>query len=197
MNNEEKPTPQEEEVSGIHGGPSQEKPEPHGEDRETESGTDAAAEEISPLDKALLKITELEDSLARRNADLYNLRQEYGNYVKRAKQEQTNAREQGIGRVLEALLGVLDNAHLAREHGDLTGGAGKVVDELEQTLRTNFNLERFGAVGDKFDPQLHEALMHQTSSDVESEQVAQLIQLGYRQGEKILRPARVGVVSPQ
>ena len=153
--------------------------------------------ELSELDQALLKQAELEEQLARRGADLYNLQQEYGNYVKRSKTDAMAQFELGKAKVIEVLIGVLDNAALAREHGELEGPAGKVVEELEATLATNFGLERFGAVGDEFDPMLHEALMHSTSADVQSEQVQVLMQPGYRMGEKLLRPARVGVVSPE
>ncbi|MBS6275654.1 MAG: nucleotide exchange factor GrpE [Actinomycetaceae bacterium] len=153
--------------------------------------------ELSELDQALLEVTELKDKLARAQADNYNLQQEYNGYVKRAKQENLRYQEIGVQKVLESLLGVLDNAELARVHGDLQGPAGAVVEELENTLKTNFQLERYGQAGDEFDPQLHEALMHQTSAEVEKEEIAQLMQPGYRTGEKVLRPARVGVVSPE
>lgn len=165
-----------------------------------ESASEAEGEgvvELSELDQALLKVAELEEQVARRNADYYNLQQEYSNYVKRAKQEALQQNTLGQGKVIEALLGVLDNATLAREHGDLVGPAGKIVDELEHTLQVNFGLERFGSVGDAFDPAIHEALMHQQSDDVDAEQISHVIQPGYRQGERVLRAARVGVVSPQ
>ncbi|WP_124055418.1 nucleotide exchange factor GrpE [Arcanobacterium ihumii] len=167
------------------------------QETQTQDGEGEAGFELSELDQALLKITELEDELARRKADLYNLQQEYNGYVKRAKADAVNQRALGVGKVLEALMGVLDNAELARQHGDLEGPAGVIVAELESTLERNFELKRFGEVGEDFDPEIHEALMHQTSADAESEHVAHLIQPGYRQGEKILRPARVGVVSPE
>ncbi|MDY5584762.1 MAG: nucleotide exchange factor GrpE [Arcanobacterium sp.] len=163
------------------------------------SGVEAESkiDEFSPLDQALLQVAELQEQLARRNADYFNLQQEYNGYVKRSKSEIVNQYEAGIAKVLESLFGVLDNAALARAHNDLSGPAGKIVEELEQTLLTNFQLERFGNEGDAFDPQVHEALMHQTSADVTEDRIAQLIQAGYKQGEKILRPARVGVVSPE
>lgn len=153
--------------------------------------------EISEADQALLKVAELEEQLARRNADLYNLRQEYNGFVKRSKQENLNAREGGVNKVLESLMGVLDDAALARQHDDLTGPAGTIVEKLEATLKTNFGLERFGAEGEDFDPNFHEALMSSTSPDVESEQIAQLIQPGYKVGDRVIRPARVGVVAPE
>ncbi|QOQ39515.1 nucleotide exchange factor GrpE [Trueperella pecoris] len=153
--------------------------------------------DLSELDQALLRVAELEEEVARRKADLYNLGQEYNGYVKRSKAEARTQYDAGITKVLENLLSVLDDAHLAREHGDLTGPAGTVVEKLEQTLATNFGLVRFGEIGDEFDPEHHEALMNQTSSDVETQQVQHIIQPGYKQGEKVVRPARVGVVSPE
>ncbi|QOR47963.1 nucleotide exchange factor GrpE [Trueperella pecoris] len=153
--------------------------------------------DLSELDQALLRVAELEEEVARRKADLYNLGQEYNGYVKRSKAEARTQYDAGITKVLDTLLSVLDDAHLAREHGDLTGPAGTVVEKLEQTLATNFGLVRFGETGDEFNPEHHEALMNQTSPDVETQQVQHIIQPGYKQGEKVVRPARVGVVSPE
>ncbi|MDP9800708.1 molecular chaperone GrpE [Arcanobacterium wilhelmae] len=175
-----------------------------GEDATEAAGGEPAADELSPLDTALLRVTELEvkvadleDKLARANASEYNLRQEYNGYVKRSKAEGMSRYESGQAKVIEALLSVLDDAALARQHGDLEGPSALIVDKLENMLKTNFKVERFGAEGDPFDPELHEALMHSTSAEVEAEQVAQLIQPGYKMGEKLLRAARVGVVSPE
>ncbi|MCF2706123.1 nucleotide exchange factor GrpE [Arcanobacterium haemolyticum] len=142
-------------------------------------------------------ISALEDKVARAHADVYNLQQEYNGFVRRSKADGVARREEGIAAVIETLLPVLDDAELARQHGDLEGPAGQIVEKIEQTLAVNYKVERFGAEGDDFDPQIHEALMHQTSPDVESEKVNVLIQPGYRIGDKLLRPARVGVVSPE
>lgn len=147
--------------------------------------------------EAQARIAELEDQLARANAATYNVNQEYSNYVRRSKADGEAQKQAGISGVLETLLTVLDDIELARQHGDLEGSAGAIAIKLEHVLETNYKLTRYGAEGDEFDPQLHEALMHSTSADVESEQVAQLIQPGYRVGEAVLRPARVGVVSPE
>lgn len=150
-----------------------------------------------PLAEAMNTIADLQDQLARRKADLYNVQQEYSNYVKRSKQEAVTHRANGESKVLEELLPVLDDIQLAREHGDAEGTAGLIFDKLENTLKTNFHLERFGAAGDAFDPQIHEALMHQTSADVESEQIQMVIQPGYKADDRLIRAARVGVVSPE
>lgn len=152
---------------------------------------------ISEADQALLKVAELEEQLARRNADLYNLRQEYNGYVKRSKADGLVQYDAGIAKVLDTLLPVLDDIMLARQHDDLAGPTGTILEKLEATLSTNFKMERFGAEGDVFDPNLHEALMATLSADVTEEQVGQLIQPGYMVDGRVIRPARVGVFKPE
>ena len=171
-------------------------------DPETETPTSSAdstdpADLTDPLAEAMATISSLEDQVARRGADLYNLEQEYKNYVRRSKAEGAVRREEGVASVVEALLPVLDDVELARQHGDLTGPFGAIAEKFESTLASSFGVERYGKVGDAFDPLLHEALMHSTSAEAEAETIETLIQPGYRIGEKVLRPARVAVVSPE
>lgn len=168
-------------------------------DPETETPTSSAdsTDLTDPLAEAMATISSLEDQVARRGADLYNLEQEYKNYVRRSKAEGAVRREEGVASVVEALLPVLDDVELARQHGDLTGPFGAIAEKFESTLASSFGVERYGKVGDAFDPLLHEALMHSTSSEAEAETIETLIQPGYRIGEKVLRPARVAVVSPE
>ena len=157
----------------------------------------SADELVDPLSEAMNTITSLEDQLARARAEIYNLQQEYNGYVRRSKQEGLARREDGIASVIENLLPVLDDVELARQHGDLQGPTGQIAEKIEQILGTNFKVERFGAEGDEFDPMIHEALMHQISPDATGQSVSALIQPGYRQGDRLLRAARVGVVSPE
>lgn len=164
---------------------------------DVEAGAGEDEVEADPLSEAMSSISRLEDELARARADYYNLNQEYSNFVKRSKADAFVRYDEGIAKVIDTLLPVLDDVQLAREHGDLEGTPGMIVEKLEQSLATSFKLERFGEVGDAFDPQIHEALMNTPSAEVDSEQVGTLIQPGYRLGEKLLRPARVGVLSPE
>ena len=82
---------------------------------------------------------------AERLADLQRLQAEYVNYRKRVERDRDVARDQGVAQVLESLLPVLDDIHLAREHGDLDGGPfAAIADKLEAILG-RFGVERFGA----------------------------------------------------
>lgn len=163
--------------------------------KEPAEGQDAA-EEQDPLAAAQAQIADLEDQLARRNADLYNLQEEYKRYVRRSKAEIADHKNAGVQSVGEALMPVLDDLALAREHGDLEGPTLAMADKLENTLKTQFGIERYGAQGEEFNPMVHDALTNMSSEDVTVPTVAHVIQPGYRCGERILRAARVAVQSP-
>ena len=140
---------------------------------------------------------------AERLVDLQRLQAEYVNYKRRVDRDRAVVQERAARSVVEALLPVLDDIHAAREHGDLEGGPfASIADKLESTLG-KFGLERYGAVGEEFDPSLHEALMHTawpqdgSVTATGSTTVVQVLQPGYRAGEQILRAARVAVADPE
>ena len=58
-------------------------------------------------------------------------------------------------------------------------------------------MERFGDIGEAFDPEVHEALMHEHSEEASQNTISTVLQPGYRVGEKVIRPARVAVTGPQ
>jgi molecular chaperone GrpE len=128
--------------------------------------------------------------------DLQRLNAEFVNYRKRVERDRAVAKDQALAGVAEALLPVLDDVHLARQHGDLTGPFVAIADKLENTLG-RIGLVRYGEVGEPFDPAVHEALMHSHSDEYAVATCAQVLQPGYRFGERVLRPARVAVADPQ
>jgi molecular chaperone GrpE len=138
---------------------------------------------------------ELAHQIAERTADLQRLQAEYVNYRRRVERDREAVREQALANVLTNLLPVLDDIGRAREHGELEGGFKSVGEALEAIVE-KLGLQRFGEPGDPFDPNVHEALMHQHSPDVEVPTAAQILQPGYRIGERVVRPARVAVVDP-
>ena len=165
---------------------------------------DAAAGRGAPEDDAAEADLHPDTFLAaERLADLQRLQAEYVNYKRRVDRDRAVVQERAAQSVIEAILPVLDDIHAAREHGDLVDGPfSAIADKLESTLG-KFGLERYGAVGEEFDPSLHEALMHTAwpqDGSVEptgSTTVVQVLQPGYRAGEQILRAARVAVADPE
>ncbi|MFV0254330.1 MAG: nucleotide exchange factor GrpE [Beutenbergiaceae bacterium] len=156
---------------------------------------EAAASDETAAAKA--EALDLADQLARSKADVYNLDQRFNAFVKRSRAEVVEARGRGHQDVVEALVGVLDDIDLARQHEELTGPFASIAEKLEGVLTGSFAMERFGAAGEEFDPSIHEALMHATDVDAKTETVQQVLQPGYKVGDKVIRPARVSVVGPE
>ncbi|MFN8073870.1 MAG: nucleotide exchange factor GrpE [Kineosporiaceae bacterium] len=132
--------------------------------------------------------------------DLQRLQAEYVNYRRRVERDRDVARGTAVAAVLESLLPVLDDVHLARQHGDLDGGPFAAIAEKLETTLQRFGLQRYGAPGEAFDPAVHEALMNvqaELPEGTETTTVVQVLQPGYRTGDKVLRAARVAVADPQ
>jgi molecular chaperone GrpE len=162
------------------------------EDIEAEGG-DQPGEDGQPFDKEL---ETLRGDLGELTRDLQRITAEYANYRKRVDRDRTLAAEYATGAVLTQLLPVLDDLDRARDHGDLVGPFGSVAEQLVTAL-TKFGLTAFGAPGDPFDPTLHEAVSHTSSPDVTETTCVEIMRRGYQLGERMLRPALVGVADPE
>jgi molecular chaperone GrpE len=137
----------------------------------------------------------LEVALAERTADLQRLQAEYANYRKRVERDRAAVKEHAVASVLTELLPVLDAIGQARDHGELSGGFKSVADSLQATV-AKLGLVTYGEKGEPFDPKIHEALTHMYSPDVAEDTCIDILQPGYRVGDRILRPARVAVAEP-
>ena len=135
------------------------------------------------------------DPVATLTNDLQRLQAEYANYRKRVERDRSVAHEMAIGAVLTELLALLDDVDRAEAHGELTGGFKAVADQLN-SITSRVGLEKYGTEGEAFDPQIHEALMHNMSADVVVPTASKILQPGYKYKERILRPARVAVTDP-
>ncbi len=138
---------------------------------------------------------DLATALAERTADLQRLQAEYVNYKRRVDRDREAARQSATGAVLTSLLPVLDDIGRARDHDELSGGFKAVAESLERAVG-GLGLQSFGEPGEPFDPRVHEALMHSYSDDVAQPVCQAVLQVGYRHGDRILRPARVAVAEP-
>lgn len=167
-----------------------------------EMAGDAAADDLTGVADDLHP-----DSLlaAERLEEMRRMQAEFVNFRNRTQRERELDKGRATGAVVESLLPVLDDIHSAREHGDLTEGSpfSAIADKLEQALG-RFGVERVGAVGDVFDPNVHEALMHLPveSSPVQLPEgttemtVVQVMQPGFKVGGQVVRAARVAVADP-
>jgi molecular chaperone GrpE len=176
------------------------KPEDKHEERDTRETVESPEEapEMMVTAQAVKDGKEAADvaaQLAERTADLQRLQAEYANYRKRVDRDRAAVREQAVVGTLSGLLPVLDAIGQAEEHGELSGGFKSVADSLQAALG-RLGLVAYGEKGDPFDPKIHEALTHSYSSDVAEDTCVEILQPGYKVGDRILRPARVAVAEP-
>lgn len=158
--------------------------------------TDAVAAAEAIVEAAGAAETDWEALAAERTGDLQRLQAEYVNYKKRVDRDRALSRQAGVEAVVADLMPVLDSIELARLHGDLEGGFKLVADELEK-LATKYGLVAFGEVGEEFDPARHDALMQVPLDEpVTVVTISQVMQRGYQLGDRVVRPARVGVANP-
>ncbi|HET9625081.1 MAG TPA: nucleotide exchange factor GrpE [Kofleriaceae bacterium] len=131
------------------------------------------------------------DRYLRTAADLENLR-------KRQKRELDDAKLESKGRVLKEMLPVVDNLERAIEHATTQAGSNPIVEGVQLVLRQfltafeRLDVTPIDAGGQPFDPNLHEAISQQ-ESDAAPGTVVQVLQRGYKSGDRLLRPALVVV----
>jgi molecular chaperone GrpE len=134
--------------------------------------------------------------IATLTADLQRLQAEYSNYRKRVERDRSLSHEIAVASVLTELLPILDDLDRAASHNELTGGFKAVADQLT-AITQRVGLIRYGEAPTSFDPNIHDALLHETSSEVSETMVTAILQPGYKFKERILRPARVTVTDPE
>jgi molecular chaperone GrpE len=129
--------------------------------------------------------------------DLRRVTAEYANYRKRTEANREAERERTTGDVVKLLLPVLDDLDRAEKHGDLAGDApfAQIAAKLRSSVE-RLGLRPFGAVGEAFDPNVHEAIFQQPSPDATGETVLDVVETGYLVGGTLLRAAKVVVQVP-
>ena len=173
-----------------------------GKDPVPEAANDAApaegAAEVDPIAVLEAEKTELRDKLLRGLADMENLR-------RRTEREVADARSYAVTNFARDMLNVADNVRRALESVPAEAREGAegpfkaLLEGIELTERDLLKtLERHGVrrlepQGQKFDPNLHQAMFEVPNAEVPNGSVVQVVQSGYVIGERVLRPALVGV----
>ncbi|HEX3708940.1 MAG TPA: nucleotide exchange factor GrpE [Pseudolabrys sp.] len=166
-----------------------------------ETTPEAHPPELVPAEQvtaALGAAAEFKDKLLRTLAEMENLR-------KRTEREVADARQYAIANFSRDVLAVADNMHRALEAIDselrdsadtkmksLVEGVELTERELMKVLERN-GVKMFSPAGEKFDPNLHQAMYEIETPELPAGHVAQVIQAGYMLGERVLRPAMVAV----
>ncbi|HEY6112351.1 MAG TPA: nucleotide exchange factor GrpE [Chthoniobacterales bacterium] len=177
-----------------------------GVEQQRQSSTTSVPSETAAATRA--EEAESEDEVARLQADLDRFRDlamrsqaDFENYKKRCAREKDEAVKYANRDLLERLVAIADNFELglsaAREQGEdspIHSGMSLVLKQLNDLLADN-GLRPIEAVGEKFDPNLHEAIAHEPSTEIPEETVLRQLRRGYRLKDRLLRPSTVVVSS--
>ena len=165
-------------------------------DATSESETNAPQD---PIDAELADLVDATGPISKEAellADLQRLQAEFVNYKVRVERDRDVSRNAAIAEVLRSLLPALDDLSRAEAHGDLEGSPFAAVVAKLRASGEKFGLKTFGAKGDKFDPEIHEALIQTPTADVTENTVAEVLDAGYLVGDRLLRAAKVAVFIP-
>ncbi|MEY3133874.1 MAG: molecular chaperone GrpE [Actinomycetota bacterium] len=163
----------------------------------SEENLAASEKELSDaVDEALNEATVVVDEVATLTADLQRLQAEYANYRKRVDRDRQLTSELAFAAVLSELLPVLDDLERAGDHGELTGGFKAVADRIN-TIVEKLGLTKFSDAPVAFNPEIHEALTHETSTEVTQPTATKILQPGYKFKDRVIRAARVAVTEPE
>ncbi|CAB0614388.1 nucleotide exchange factor GrpE [Corynebacterium diphtheriae] len=136
----------------------------------------------------------LESELAERTEDLQRLSAEYANYRRRTDRERKVGVEAAKAKVLGELLPILDDLELAQKHGDLDEGPFKAFRDKFVSVVEGLGVSAFGAEGDEFDAERHEAVQDLSSGD--DKVLGTVLRRGYQMNDRLLRTAMVIIADP-
>ncbi len=142
--------------------------------------------------EALKKELEAKDDLLKRTAA------EFDNFKKRTEREKAGVAEFAKAGIIKKLLPILDNVDRAaaadKESADYIKGVELIIKQFE-SLASDLGIEEVANVGDSFDPNFHEAVMHIEDENLGENVVSQVLQKGYKIGDTVIRPAMVQVAN--
>jgi molecular chaperone GrpE len=166
---------------------------------EENQNEDVAPESTDEVDQELADLVEETGPISKEAellADLQRLQAEFVNYKTRVERDRDVARNSAIAEVLRAILPALDDLSRAEAHGDLEGSPFAAVVGKLRNAGDKFGLKAFGEKGDKFDPEIHNALVQTPSAEVTENVIADVVEPGFMLGDRLLRPAMVAVHIP-
>lgn len=165
-----------------------------------EAGIDGggiASDDVAPalmerLDAAEKERDDLRDGLLR-------MRAEFDNFRRRVRHEQAQDRQRGIENFVTQLLPIVDNferamqaAENAHSFDSMADGVHLILRSISELLARN-EIEPIPALGEQFDPSLHDALQSVATDEAPDHTIVTEIERGYRMGSRVIRPSKVVV----
>lgn len=149
----------------------------------------------SKKDDELIK---LQEELAAKNDLLMRTAAEFDNFKKRTEREKAGIAEFAKAGLIKQLLPILDNIDRAAAADSTSADYIKGIEMIVKqflSLAGNIGITEIGGIGDEFDPNLHEAVMHIDDENFGENVIAEVLQKGYKLGDTVVRPAMVKVAN--
>ena len=143
------------------------------------------------------KVSEIEKSLADEKEKYLRMFAEYDNFRRRSQKEREGIYTDAVSDVVGQILPIADNLERAGKYSDgekVAEGLRLTMNALNECL-SKLGVTAFGAPGDKFDPNLHNAIMHEEDETKGEGEIVEVFQPGYKRGDKIIRYAMVKVAN--
>ncbi len=143
------------------------------------------------------KVSEIEKTLSEEKEKYLRMLAEYDNFRKRSQKEREGIYTDAVSDVVGQILPIADNLERAGMYSDgekVAEGLRLTMNALNECL-SKLGVTAFGVPGDKFDPNLHNAIMHEEDESKGEGEIVEVFQPGYKRGDKIIRYAMVKVVN--
>lgn len=170
------------------------------QETEADQAFEQPEETVQEQEEPLSEVEQLRQERDALNDKLLRTAADYQNFIRRSEQNLLRTREQARADLVKSFVTVLDHFDHAlsvdpekTSSADVLNGVQIVRDEFMKTLQAA-GVSRIDAqVGEEFDPNRHEAMMHQPVEEMQPNHVAQQLQPGYQLGDRVIRPAKVAV----
>ena len=167
------------------------------EENGTKKEKKTTKKESKEVKELTAKVEELTKTLAEQNDKYLRMAAEYDNFRRRSREEKDATYENAMADTVAEILPIIDNLERAAQcdaEGSVKEGLIMISKSVESVL-AKLGVEPVGAVGDKFDPNLHNAVMHDEDDSLGENEIVEVYQKGYRKGNKIIRFAMVKTVN--
>ena len=164
------------------------------EEEVAEAATEQSVDEVSEL---LAQVESLQAELAAANDKYLRMIAEYDNFRKRSAHDRELACADAVERALKSILPIGDNLARASQFTD-PASVAKGIEMMQKGFTealASMGIEEIDAKGQPFDPELHNAVMHVEDETLGEGVVADVLQKGYRMGDRVLRYAMVTVAN--
>ena len=163
-------------------------------DADLEDAAEIADAEVNPDADGDGAVSDIELQLAERTESLQRVSAEYANYRRRTERERSQAGDNAKAKFATQLLPLLDDLDLAEQHGDLSEGPMKAFADKFRGIVSGQGITEFGAEGDEFNPEIHEAVQDLSQGDTKV--VGTVLRKGYMIGDRLVRNAMVIIADP-